>query len=82
MTLTLNSSNQVTACTVISTTVTVSGLITVFVPATALTTGQLVIDGQAFVVAKGTYLPLSVGLNVTLKLTLNSAGQVTSCGCN
>ena len=79
-TLTLNGSGQVTSCTEIS--VTVSGLITVFVPATLLTTGQLVIDGQAFVIAKGASLPLSVGLNVTLTLTLNSAGEVTSCGCS
>ncbi len=80
LTLTLNASGQVTSSTVIS--VKVTGLITVFVPATLLTTGQLVIDGQAFVIAKGSSLPLSVGLNVTLTLYLNSAGEVTSCGCS
>ena len=80
VTLTLNGSGQVVACAVLS--VKVSGLITAFVPATLLTTGQLVIGGQSFVIAKGASLSLSVGLNLTLTLTLNSAGHVTSCGCN
>ncbi len=78
LTLTLNASGQITACTVIS--VKVSGLVTVFVPATLLTTGSLTIGGHSYVIAPGTViLNVSVGLNLTLELKLNSSGQVTSC---
>ncbi len=60
--------------------ITVTGTVSAYLPATSLTTGSLIIDGKTYVVATGTVITdVAVGLNVTLELTLNSSGQVTSC---
>ena len=79
--LTLDGAGRITACTVNSVKVTVTGKVTAFVPATLLTSGSLVIGGKAYVIATGTIISthIQVGLNVTLQLTLNSSGHVTSC---
>jgi len=81
--LRLDGAGKVTVCTVVNVQLKVSGLIGVYIPATSFTTGSLVIGGKSYVVAKGTLLVgITVGLHVTAHLTLNSAGQVTSCKCS
>ncbi len=80
LTLTLDAVGKITTCVVTSVKVTVSGLVTAFVPATSLTNGSLTIAGKAYVIATGTAITgVSVGLTLKLELTLNSSGQVTSC---
>ncbi len=56
-----------------------TGSVSAYGPATSLTTGWLIIGGKTYVVATGTVINVQVGLHLTLELSLNSAGQVTSC---
>ena len=80
LTLTLDGAGKITACAVASVKVTVTGTVSAYLPATSLTTGSLILDGQTYVVATGTVISgVRVGLHLTLELSLNSAGQVTSC---
>jgi len=81
--LTLSATGHVTRCSFISASVFVSGLLNVYVPATATSNGRLTVGGASFVVKAGTSLPLllSIGLLVKLTLKLNSGGQVIGCSC-
>ncbi|HVM30043.1 MAG TPA: hypothetical protein VM305_04655 [Candidatus Limnocylindrales bacterium] len=75
------SSGAITGCTLAGATVSASGLVTAYVKATATTTGSITIGGKVYKIKAGVSLPaaVKVGVNVSLKLRLNTAGLVDLC---
>ncbi len=80
----LNASGQIQSGTFsldVGASISVCGVVTAYVAATALTTGLLTIGGQALVLAPGATLsgaPISVGSNLCLQASTNALAQITS----
>jgi hypothetical protein len=79
--LTLNGGGQVTGCAFVKASVTLSGLVSAYVRATATANGSITIGGKTLVIKAGASLPtcVQIGVNLKLKLTLNALGQVSGC---
>jgi hypothetical protein len=79
--LVFNGSGQVTGCSFIKAYVTLSGLVTAYVRATATSNGSITVGGKTLVIKAGTSLPLcvQVGAQLKLRLDLSASGLVRGC---